>query len=288
MADNRVLTKAKPARVSSWVFRYAVKIATVLTVLAVCLIIGYILVMGIPQIKPEMFELEYNSDNVSFMPALFNTLIVIVMAVSCSSIFGIGAAIFLNEYTNKTNIFVRIVALATETLSGIPSIVYGLFGLLFFVYYLQWGLSLLAGACTMAIMTFPIIMRASQEALAAVPDLYREGSFGLGAGRFRTVFKIVLPAAIPGILGGIILAIGRTVGESAALIYTAGSIAAVPETVFSSTRTLAVHMYLLASEGLHIDATYATAVLLLLFVLLINFATSAVANRISKGKMTDE
>ena len=276
MADNRVLTKAKPARISSWIFRYAVKIATLLTVLAVCLIIGYILIMGIPQIKPEMFELEYNSDNVSFMPALFNTLIVIVMAVSCSSIFGIGAAIFLNEYTNKQNFFVRIVALATETLSGIPSIVYGLFGLLFFVYYLQWGLSLLAGVCTMAIMTFPIIMRASQEALAAVP------------GRFRTVFKIVLPAAIPGILGGIILAIGRTVGESAALIYTAGSIAAVPETVFSSTRTLAVHMYLLASEGLHIDATYATAVLLLVFVLLINFATSAVANRISKGNMSDE
>lgn len=288
MADNRVLTKVKPARISSWIFRYAVKIATLLTVLAVCLIIGYILIMGIPQIKPEMFELEYNSDNVSFMPALFNTLIVIVMAVSCSSIFGIGAAIFLNEYTNKQNFFVRIVALATETLSGIPSIVYGLFGLLFFVYYLQWGLSLLAGVCTMAIMTFPIIMRASQEALAAVPDLYREGSFGLGAGRFRTVFKIVLPAAIPGILGGIILAIGRTVGESAALIYTAGSIAAVPETVFSSTRTLAVHMYLLASEGLHIDATYATAVLLLVFVLLINFATSAVANRISKGNMSDE
>lgn len=288
MADNRVLTKAKPARISSWIFRYAVKIATLLTVLAVCLIIGYILIMGIPQIKPEMFELEYNSDNVSFMPALFNTLIVIVMAVSCSSIFSIGAAIFLNEYTNKQNFFVRIVALATETLSGIPSIVYGLFGLLFFVYYLQWGLSLLAGVCTMAIMTFPIIMRASQEALAAVPDLYREGSFGLGAGRFRTVFKIVLPAAIPGILGGIILAIGRTVGESAALIYTAGSIAAVPETVFSSTRTLAVHMYLLASEGLHIDATYATAVLLLVFVLLINFATSAVANRISKGNMSDE
>lgn len=288
MADNRVLTKAKSAKLSSWIFRYAVKIATVITVLAVCLIIGYILIMGVPQIKPEMFELEYNSDNVSFMPALFNTLIVIVMAVSCSSIFGIGAAIFLNEYTNKTNFFVRIVALATETLSGIPSIVYGLFGLLFFVYYLQWGLSLLAGVCTMAIMTFPIIMRASQEALAAVPDLYREGSFGLGAGRFRTVFKIVLPAAIPGILGGIILAIGRTVGESAALIYTAGSIAAVPETVFSSTRTLAVHMYLLASEGLHIDATYATAVLLLLFVLLINFATSAVANRISKGNMSDE
>ncbi len=288
MPNNTILTKQKPTRVSSRVFRACVYGATVLTVLAVCFIIGYILVMGIPHIKPEMFELTYSSTNVSFIPALFNTLIMILLAVSVSSVFGIGAAIFLNEYTNRGNWFVRLVALATETLSGIPSIVYGLFGLLFFVYYLQWGLSLLAGATTMAIMTFPIIMRAAQEALQAVPDLYREGSFGLGAGRFRTVVKIVLPSAIPGILGGIILAIGRTVGESAALIYTAGSIAAIPGSVFDSTRTLAVHMYLLASEGLHIDATYATAVVLLVFVLLINLASSAVANRISKGSFSDE
>lgn len=288
MANNKVLTKQKPTRMSSCVFRGCVYTATVLTVLAVCFIIGYILVMGIPQIKPEMFELTYNSTNVSFMPALFNTLIMIVLAVSVSSLFGIGAAVFLNEYTNRGNWFVRLVALATETLSGIPSIVYGLFGLLFFVYYLQWGLSLMSGAATMAIMTFPIIMRATQEALRAVPDLYREGSFGLGAGRFRTVFKIVLPSAIPGILGGIILAIGRTVGESAALIYTAGSIAAIPTSVFDSTRTLAVHMYLLASEGLHIDATYATAVVLLVFVLIVNLASSAVANKISKGSISDE
>lgn len=288
MADNRVLTRTKPKRTSSKILRVAVYAATILTVAAVCFIIGYILVMGVPQIKPEMFELTYNSNNVSFMPALFNTLIVILLAVSASSIFGIGAAIFLNEYTNRGNWFVKVIALATETLSGIPSIVYGLFGLLFFVYYLQWGLSLLAGACTMAIMTFPIIMRATQEALVAVPDLYREGSFGLGAGRFRTVMRIVLPSAVPGILGGIILAIGRTVGESAALIYTAGSIAAIPTGFFDSTRTLAVHMYLLASEGLHIDATYATAVLLLVFVLVINTASSAVANRISKGSVTDE
>ena len=288
MPNNTILTKQKPTRVSSRVFRACVYGATVLTVLAVCFIIGYILVMGIPHIKPEMFELTYSSTNVSFIPALFNTLIMILLAVSVSSVFGIGAAIFLNEYTNRGNWFVRLVALATETLSGIPSIVYGLFGLLFFVYYLQWGLSLLAGATTMAIMTFPIIMRAAQEALQAVPDLYREGSFGLGAGRFRTVVKIVLPSAIPGILGGIILAIGRTVGESAALIYTAGSIAAIPGSVFDSTRTLAVHMYLLASEGLHIDATYATAVVLLVFVLFINLASSAAANIISKGSFSDE
>ena len=211
--------------------------------MAVCLIIGYIMVMmGIPHLKPELFALEYNSDNVSLVPALINTLIMIVLAVSCSSIFGIGAAIFLNEYTDRGNWFVKVVALATETLSGIPSIVYGLFGLLFFVYYLQWGLSLLAGACTMAIMTFPIIMRAAQEALQAVPDLYREGSFGLGAGRFRTVMKIVLPTVHPCILGGIILAISTHGRESAALIYTAGSIAAVPASLFDSTRTLAVHI----------------------------------------------
>lgn len=284
MADNSLVTRARPTKTSSKVFRALVYAATLLTVIAVCFIIGYILVMGVPQIRPEMFALEYNSDNVSFMPALFNTIIVIALSVSCSSIFGIGAAIFLNEYTNRGNWFVRLVALATETLSGIPSIVYGLFGLLFFVYYLQWGLSLLAGVCTMAIMTFPIIMRATQEALQAVPDLYREGSFGLGTGRFRTVMRIVLPAAIPGILGGIILAIGRTVGESAALIYTAGSIAETPSTVFDSTRTLAVHMYLLASEGLHIDATYATAVILLIFVLIINAASTFVANKITKSK----
>lgn len=288
MADNRTFVKARPSKASSWVFRGCVYAATALTVLAVCAIIVYILVMGVPQIRPEMFELEYNSDNVSFMPALINTLIVILISVSVSSVFGIGAAIFLNEYTNRSNWFVRLVALATETLSGIPSIVYGLFGLLFFVYYLKWGLSLMAGCCTMAIMTFPIVMRAAQEALAAVPDLYREGSFGLGAGRFRTVVRIVLPSAMHGILGGIILAIGRTVGESAALIYTAGSVAAIPDGMFSSTRTLAVHMYLLASEGLHIDATYATAVLLLLFVLIINFATTALANKVTKKGMDDD
>lgn len=283
MDKSSVFSRLKPAHTSSRVFRGAVYGAALFTGLAVLFVVGYILVMGIPHITPSLFEFDYNSDNVSLVPALINTLIMIVLAVSTSSIFGISAAIFLNEYANKDNWFVRIVALATETLSGIPSIVYGLFGLLFFVYYLQWGLSLLAGAATLAIMTFPLIMRSTQEALASVPDLYREGSFGLGAGRFRTIMCIVLPAAIPGILGGIILAIGRTVGESAALIYTAGSIAAIPASMFDSARTLAVHMYLLASEGLHIDATYATAVVLLLFVLFINALSTFVAKKITGG-----
>ncbi len=213
MANNSILARTKPSRPSSWVFRALVYASTVLTVLAVCFIIGYILAMGIPKIKPEMFELTYNSDNCSFMPALFNTLIVVILSVSCSSVFGIGAAIFLNEYTDKGNWFVRVVALATRNTFRHPfncvwPIRFAIFCLLPTV-----ALALSVGGCLHYgnHRSFPIIMRATQEALAAVPDLFREGSFGLGAGRFRTVFRIVLPSAIPGILGGIILAIGRTV-----------------------------------------------------------------------------
>ena len=155
----------------------------------------------------------------------------------------IFSAIFLVEYSGKGNKFVEVIRLTTETLSGIPSIVYGLFGMLFFVNTLDWGFSILAGAFTLSIMILPLIMRTTEEALKSVPDSYREGSFGLGAGKLRTVFRIVLPSAVPGILAGVILAIGRIVGETAALIYTAGSVAQIPKSVMGSGRTLAVHMY---------------------------------------------
>lgn len=282
MANNKVLTKQKSTRMSSRVFRGCVYAATVLTVLAVCFIIGYILAMGIPQIKPEMFELTYNSTNVSFMPALFNTLIMIVLAVSVSSLFGIGAAVFLNEYTNRGNWFVRLVALATETLSGIPSIVYGLFGMLFFTTALKLGYSMISGALTLAIMILPLIMRTAEEALVSVPVSYREASFGLGAGKLRTIFRIVLPSAVPGILSGVILAIGRVVGETAALMFTAGTVAKYAG-IMDSGRTLAVHMYVLSSEGLHMEKAYATAVILLCLVLIINGFSGFIAKRIAKG-----
>jgi len=174
------------------------------------------------------------------------------------------------EYAKRGSKLVKVVRITTETLQGIPSIVYGLFGMLFFVMQLKWGYSLIAGAFTLAIMVLPVIMRTTEEALLAVPDSYREGSFGLGAGKLRTVFTIVLPSAMPGILSGVILATGRIVGETAALIYTASTVAAVPASVFNSTRTLATHMYLLSNEGLHINETYGTAVVLLILVLHIN------------------
>ena len=187
------------------------------------------------------------------------------------------------EYAKRGNKLVGIMRITAETLTGIPSIVYGLFGALFFVSTLKWKLSLMVGACTLAIMVLPVILRTTEEALMSVPDSYREGSFGLGAGKLRTVFKVVLPSAIPGILSGVILAIGRIVGETAALIYTAGAATKVAGGLFESGRTLAVHMYSLSREGLHTDQTYATAVVLLIMVLLINGASGLIAKKFEKA-----
>ncbi len=257
--------------------------AAVITVGVLLLLIGYILMRGIPNLTPSLFEMTYSTENVSMMPALINTALMILFSLLIAAPVGIASAIYLVEYAKRENKFVEIIRLTTETLQGIPSIVYGLFGALFFVKALNWGLSMMAGAFTLAIMILPLIMRTTEEALKAVPDSYREGSFGLGAGRVRTVFRIILPSAIPGILAGIILAIGRIVGESAALIFSAGTIAAIPNSVFDSARTLSVHMYCLYSEGLHTDQAAATSVILLLIVIAVNWVSSFVAKKIAKG-----
>ena len=294
-----------PAKRSAAMLRFAVYAAATTSAAALLFITGYILVKGIPHISLELFSWTYDSVNVSLMPALINTVLMTFLALLIAAPLGIGAAIYLVEYTGRGNKIVSIIRLAAETLTGIPSIVYGLFGMLLFVVALGWGFSLMSGAFTLAIMILPIIMRTSEEALRAVPDAYREGSYGIGAGRLRTTLKIMLPSAAPGIFAGIILAIGRVIGESAALIYTAGTVTRVPRfidmqgagtsqvinpgAVFSSTRTLSVHMYVLASEGLHLDKTYATAAVLLVLVLVINLAASRLAKRISQtGIQTGE
>ncbi len=267
----------------SLVLMILVMFGAILTFAVLIFLIVYILVHGIPYINPSLFALEYNSENASVMPALINTIIMTFLSLLIAVPFGIFSAIFLVEYAGRGNKFIEIIRLTTETLSGIPSIVYGLFGMLFFVNTLGWGFSLLAGAFTLSIMILPLIMRTTEEALKSVPDSYREGSFGLGAGKLRTVFKIVLPSAIPGILAGIILAVGRIVGETAALIYTAGTVAKVPSGIMGSGRTLAVHMYNLASEGLHMDQAYATAVILLILVVGINAVSSVIAKKLTKA-----
>ncbi len=267
----------------SLLIRLLVSLAALSTAGILLLLVGYILIKGIPHLQPSLFALHYNSENVSLLPALINTLMIILLSLAIAVPLGIFSALYLSEYAGRSNRLVEWIRLATETLAGIPSIIYGLFGMLFFVTFLHWGYSLLAGACTLAIMILPLMMRTTEEALHSVPDAYREGSFALGAGRLRTIFQIVLPAAMPGILAGVILSIGRIVGESAALIYTAGTASQIANGLFSSGRTLSVHMYNISNEGLYLNQTYATAVVLLLLVALINWVSHFVAGKLTKG-----
>ena len=260
-----------------------VTLSAAITVFVLFFLIAYILIKGIPHLTPDLFSWTYNSENVSMLPSIINTVLMTLLSLLIAAPLGIFSAIYLVEYAKRGNKIVKLIRITAETLSGIPSIVYGLFGMLFFVVTLHWSYSILSGAFTLAIMILPLIIRTTEEALKSVPDAYREGSFGLGAGRLRTVFRIVLPSAVPGILAGIILAIGRIVGETAALIFTEGTAPVVPKSLFDSARTLSVHMYNLSQEGLYVDQAYATAVVLLLVVVAINGLSNFVAKKIAKG-----
>lgn len=255
-------------------------LSAVITVGVLFSLIIYILVNGITHIKPEMFAWEFNTSNMSMMPAIISTIYMTVMSLVMAVPIGVFSAIYLVEYAKRGSRLVKVIRTTTETLQGIPSIVYGLFGYILFVITLGWSYSLIAGAVTLAIMILPLIIRTTEEALISVPDSYREGSFGLGAGKLYTVFRLILPSAVPGILAGVILAIGRIVGESAALIFTAGTVAQVPGSIFDSARTLSVHMYALLSEGLYTDEAYATAVILLLLVIIINWLSGMIAKKL--------
>ena len=257
-------------------------LAVTITVASMIYLVIYILVNGIPYITPDLFAWKYNTENVSMTPAIINTIIMVFLTLLLAVPIGIAAAIYLVEYSKRNSKLVKVIRLTTETLAGIPSIVFGLFGFIVFVLLLKWGNSLLAGVLTLTMMVLPTIVRTTEESLLAVPDMFREGSYGLGAGKLRTIFVIVLPAAIPGILSGVILAIGRIVGESAALIFTAGTVAEVPKSLFSSTRTLAVHMYSLLNEGLYTNQAYAPAVILLVIVLIINGLSGLAAKKVGK------
>lgn len=256
---------------------------SIIAVLGVfALLMGFIFIKGIAYLNLDLFAWEYNSENVSMTPAIINTLTIVAISLLIAMPLGILGAIFLNEYGRKDSKILSIIAVATETLVGIPSIVYGLFGYLAFVIYFGLGYSLLAGCLTLSIMILPLILRSSQEALLAVPLSYREASFALGAGKLRTIFAVVLPAATPGIVAGVILGIGKIVGESAALIYTSASVAKVAG-MLDSGRTLSVHMYIISSEGLHINQAYSTAMVLVLIVLGINLIANLLAKKLTKA-----
>ncbi|WP_418752196.1 phosphate ABC transporter permease PstA [Frisingicoccus sp.] len=269
-------------RILSAVLKILVWLCAAMTFAVLVFLVVFILAKGVGHLKPGLFVWKYTSDNVSLIPAAVNTVIMVVLTLLIAVPIGVFSAIFLVEYAGRETRLVKIIRMTAETLSGIPSIVYGLFGLMFFATALKWGISILSGSLTMVIMILPLIMRTTEEALKAVPDTYREASFGLGAGKLRTIFKIVLPAAVPGILAGIILSTGRIVGETAALIFTAGTVAQIPSSLMGSGRTLALHMYVLSSEALHMNEAYATAVVLLLLVLLINGVSGVIAGKLMK------
>ena len=267
----------------SLLLRILVILSAIITAGVVLFLIGYILYHGVPNLAmPGLFSWEFTAENQSMLPAIINTVIMIALTLMLAVPIGVFAAIYLVEYSKRGNRFVKIIRITAETLSGIPSIVYGLFGYIVFVITLGWSFTLLSGVITMAIMILPLIMRTTEEALMAVPDSFREGSFGLGAGRLRTVFRIVLPSSVPGILSGVILAIGRIVGESAALIFTSGTNPVVPKSLFSSASTLSVHLYTLLNEGRYTEQAYATAVVLLIVVIIINALSSVVVKKLSR------
>ena len=265
---------------TSKILKALIYLSTVLTLGVLLALIIYILVNGVVNLKPELFALEFTTENMSMMPAIISTIYITALTLIMAIPIGVSSAIYLVEYSKRGSKIVKIIRTTTETLQGIPSIVYGLFGYILFVVSLGWSYSIIAGAVTLAIMVLPLIIRTSEEALLSVPDSYREASFGLGAGKLRTVFKVILPAAMPGVFSGIILAIGRIVGESAALIFTAGSVAQIPGGLTDSARTLSVHMYALLTEGLYTEQAYATAVVLLVLVAIINGASNLIAGRL--------
>ncbi|MDR3210185.1 MAG: phosphate ABC transporter permease PstA [Oscillospiraceae bacterium] len=275
MKRKRQKASERAAAIATWG-------AAMLAFAALLFLIGFILVRGVPHLSLSMLAPRYTSENASLLPALVSTVIITALSLLIALPLGVFTAVYLAEYARRGSFAVRLVRAMADTLSGIPSILYGLFGMLFFVTALHWGFSVLAGACTMSMMLLPLVMRASEEAIRSVPDMYREGAFGLGAGRLRTVFRIVLPTAKPGILAGVILAIGRCVGESAALIYTAGTVAQIPFSPLQSARTLAVHMYSLSNEGLHTDKAYATAVVLMALVAGINALAAWLTRRMGR------
>ncbi len=272
---------------SSKILKFFIYFFSLLTLLSLVFVVAFVLIRGVPYIEPKLFSLKYTSENVSMFPAIINTLIMVLLSLIVAVPLGIMTAIYLAEYADKENKIVKIVRVTADTLSAIPSIVYGLFGMLFFVIYLKWNISLLAGAMTTAIMILPLIMRSTEEALIAIPQSLRDASFGLGAGKVRTIVRIVLPTAMPGILAGVILGIGRIVGETAALLFTSGTVAEVPKKIVgpaSGGRTLALHMYALSSEGMNVNQAYATGVILLVLILLINGLSTLMANKLGRNK----
>jgi len=256
---------------------------TAITVFVLLFIILYILIKGLPAISFNFLTTNPIDMGKSggILSTVIGTITLTFGAILIATPLGVGTAVYLTEYTRE-NKFTRIVKFGSECLAGIPSIIFGLFGFILFVIKLKFGWSILSGSLTLAFMILPTIIRTSEEAIKSVPYIHREVSYSLGSTRWQTVTKVVLPSAIPGIMTGIVLSIGRSIGETAAVIFTAGSALRIPTSLFSSSRTMAVHFYILAREGISMPNAYGTAAILIITILIINIAAYLLMNRFIK------
>ncbi|WP_373276948.1 phosphate ABC transporter permease PstA [Dolosicoccus paucivorans] len=257
--------------------------SAIFTVSLLILIVGFIFINGLGALKPSIFAWHYTTENVSMMPAIITTLELVLGSLLIATPIGVFTGFYLVEYANRDSWFIPLIRLVTDTLAAIPSIVYGLFGMILFVVRLNMQYSLLAGILTIAIMILPMIISSTEEGLLSVNNNLRMGSLALGAGKLRTIFTVVLPVAMPGIVSGIILSIGRIVGETAALMFTLGTATGIAKNLMSSSRTLALHMYVLSSEGLHVQEAYATGAVLIVIVVIINALSTKLSQYLSRG-----
>ena len=274
------------ARSTQMIAKIVIWSAALLVIVLLLAIMIYIFVKGIPVLSWQFLS-EIPRDmgrSGGVLSTIVGTLLVTLVATIVATPLGVGTAFYLTEYTREGRV-TRIIRFSAESLAGIPSIVYGLFGFIFFVIYLKLGWSILSGGLTLAVMILPTIIRTSEEAIRTVPSLYREVSFSLGGTKWQTITRAVIPSALPGITIGIILGIGRCVAETAAVILTAGSALRMPISLFSPARTMAVHFYILAREGISMERAYGTAALLIILILLVNVVANMLVNRfVARGR----
>ena len=270
-------------RIKSKGFFGVVGVVAALTLAILVLILGFILIKGLPNISLEFLteSPQMMGREGGILPIIVGTIYVTLVSIIIATPIGVAAAVYFSEYAKKGKL-INTIRFFTEVLAGIPSIIFGLFGFSFFVVFLGMGWSVLSGGLTLSLMILPTLIRSTEESLKTVPMSYREGSLALGATKWQTVVKVTLPCCKSGVLTGLILGIGRAIGETAAVMLTIGGSMMMPSSIFDATRTMALHLYMLASEGLSEEKTYATAALLIIIVLIINWLANFIGSRMVK------
>ncbi len=279
---NRIISPKNAQKIMKGVFWAS----GILTIVIMLVIIGYILLKGLPVVNLNFLISDPVDSGASggIAPMIVSTIYVTLIAVIVATPIGVGAAVYLTEYTEENNV-VKLIRFGSETLASIPSIVFGLFGLSFFVIFLKMGWSLLSGGLVLALMALPTIFQVAEVTIRSVPRSYSEGSLALGATKWQTVYRVVLPASVPGITTGIILGMARAISEAAAIMFAVGSALAMPLSIFDPGRPLPLHLYILATEGISLDNAYGTAAVLVLIVLAITVLTNTLVERYSKRMM---